>query len=641
MAIEKDNSSSVVPVTNIVMDSTLELNIGESKTLAVTVSPENADNKGINWSSSDSSVAAVNADGKINGIKAGTAIITAKVADGSGILAICTVTVKTSSAPGSETTIKVSFELIGDSKHDTPDKHKAFQTWIQTTNVSVPKDSTVYNVFDKALQAAGIQYTETQPGYIGKIKSPAGFWLGEFDNGPNSGWMYTVNGIHPLLGLMEFKVNDGDIIIWHYTDDYTKEEGSEKWNSRGGPGTTSAADTSTKITAVLDSKHIANGTISGEALTRFVEAIANGADKAGNTAAITVDTPKGAAGVKTKLPQEVIAALKKTENTALKIETGIGNIIFDAKALQTMVTAADKKEITLAMSQLAESALSDQQKDIVKGHPVFDLSIQAKDSTIKNFGGGEVAVTIPYTLKENEKADHLTVYYLGDNNEMEKMEDAKYDAELKALVFTTGHFSKFAIVYEKEKETEIPEQNLKFTDVSGWAEEYIYYLANRGIVNGKTKTTFAPNDNITRAEFAAILARMSSADMTKYTTSSFSDVKDSDWYCPAAAWANANKVAQGYDGKFSPNNQISRQDMAVMITNYAENVAKYTMPKTHTAVTFADDGKIAGYAKNAVSSLQQAGIISGQGDNMFAPIDHATRAEAAKMITVLLQGIKE
>ncbi len=149
---------------------------------------------------------------------------------------------KTPDGPGGDT-ITVSFKLLGDAKHGTEGTRHvyknnpgSFQTWIPATSVTVPKNSTVYDVFTQVLDDNGLQYDETQANYIGGIKAPASFgghWLYEFDNGPLSGWMYTVNGTHPSLGLRERVLRDGDIIVWHYTDDYTKEEGSEKWDNPG------------------------------------------------------------------------------------------------------------------------------------------------------------------------------------------------------------------------------------------------------------------------------------------------------------------------------------------------------------------------------------------------------------------------
>ncbi|HWQ41474.1 MAG TPA: cell wall-binding repeat-containing protein [Desulfosporosinus sp.] len=222
----------VILVTLIELPTSAEVKVGETVSLSATVTPSTATDQTLKWSSSNAAVATVDDNGKVAGEKEGTVTITAEANDGSGMSAACTVVVSASGGGGTPTDpmITVSFTLKGDSVHGTVAKHTAFQTWIPKTSVSVAKKSTVYDVFTKVLDDKGIQYEETQDNYIGRIKAPASFggdWLGEFDNGPNSGWMYTVNGKHPSLGLREYKLKDDDVVVWHYTDDYTKEEDSD------------------------------------------------------------------------------------------------------------------------------------------------------------------------------------------------------------------------------------------------------------------------------------------------------------------------------------------------------------------------------------------------------------------------------
>lgn len=112
-------------------------------------------------------------------------------------------------------------------------------------------------------------------------------------------------------------------------------------------------------------------------------------------------------------------------------------------------------------------------------------------------------------------------------------------------------------------------------------------------------------------------------------------------HAPYVTWAAHQGVAKGYEGKFNPNDCISRQDIAVMLVNYADKVGNYTLPASNDAIVFADDTAISSYARKAVYAMQQAGIISGRGNNAFAPTASATRAEAAKMTAVLLHGIEK
>ena len=176
-----------------------------------------------------------------------------------------------------------------------------------------------------------------------------------------------------------------------------------------------------------------------------------------------------------------------------------------------------------------------------------------------------------------------------------------------------------------------------FDDVNGWEKEYVYYLAEKGIVKGRTDTLFVPLANVTRAEFIKMLASAAGASVSGNEKSSFSDVPASAWYAPYVAWAEKNGLANGSDGKFYPLENITKQDIAVLIQRYAENVAGTEIPNMEAESIFADDTAISGYAKSAVYELQKGSIVSGDINGKFYPKSSATRAQAAKMLAVFLQ----
>ena len=123
--------------------------------------------------------------------------------------------------------ITVTFSLLGDSIHgNSGDKHTLadgnLEKWIDGVTVTVGNNATVLDVITKTL---GSKYSiENETGnYIQSITPKDGKALGEFTNGNLSGWMYTLNGVHPNLGVAQQYLNDGDVIVFHYTDDYAKE----------------------------------------------------------------------------------------------------------------------------------------------------------------------------------------------------------------------------------------------------------------------------------------------------------------------------------------------------------------------------------------------------------------------------------
>lgn len=137
---------------------------------------------------------------------------------------------------------------------------------------------------------------------------------------------------------------------------------------------------------------------------------------------------------------------------------------------------------------------------------------------------------------------------------------------------------------------------------------------------------------MTRGMFVTALGRLANADVSKYTKSGFADVKDGSYYLGYIEWANKNGIVKGTSATtFAPNTAISRQEMAVIMTNYAKTM-NYVLPKTRTAVTFADNAKISSYAKDAVKSMQMAGVIMGKDGNKFDPQATAIRGEVSAVL---------
>jgi hypothetical protein len=148
------------------------------------------------------------------------------------------VTVLQSGTPG--TTITVTFSLLGDAHHDSDTdgtKHTLkdgnLTTWIAEKSYTVDINATVWDVIKKALDEAGITYSNPTGNYIEYIER-GGVRLGEFSNGVKSGWLYTLNGKNSLLGISEQYLSSGDKIVFHYSDDYTAEDSSADLGGTGG-----------------------------------------------------------------------------------------------------------------------------------------------------------------------------------------------------------------------------------------------------------------------------------------------------------------------------------------------------------------------------------------------------------------------
>lgn len=184
----------------------------------------------------------------------------------------------------------------------------------------------------------------------------------------------------------------------------------------------------------------------------------------------------------------------------------------------------------------------------------------------------------------------------------------------------------------------------QFTDVSNgaWYKSYVYDLVNQGVINGTSATEFSPSSTLTRAAFATMLAKtaLSADDLRQYEyTGSFKDVKSNHWANKYINWAVEAEIVNGYpDNTFKPNQAVSRQEMAVMVTKFANAMGR-KMNAVNSAVTFSDSKSIAKFAAESVKTCQQAGVINGYAiDNTFRPRGLATRAEAAAMYSKFLKS---
>ena len=180
-------------------------------------------------------------------------------------------------------------------------------------------------------------------------------------------------------------------------------------------------------------------------------------------------------------------------------------------------------------------------------------------------------------------------------------------------------------------ETTNPSISNPFTDMAGhWAAADVLAMNKAGIVSGVSDTLFDPDRNITRAEFAAIIAR---ALKLNDKTADYKDVNN-EWFAPYVGACSEAGIISGYDGYFRPNDNITRQEMAVIIVNAYSYLEK--QGANGGIDNFTDKAEIADWAKAAVDTASSVGLISGMGDGTFAPSSNATRAQAASIVRRLL-----
>lgn len=182
--------------------------------------------------------------------------------------------------------------------------------------------------------------------------------------------------------------------------------------------------------------------------------------------------------------------------------------------------------------------------------------------------------------------------------------------------------------------------NKKFTDVASgsWYEDAVYDVVNKGLFNGVSDTTFAPNFPMNRAMFVTVLDRFNGGTLSGSHV--FTDIKSGSWYDASVGWASSNNIVKGFSATiFGPERTITREQMAVIMYNYA--VFKGMDVKTGVAQSsFTDAAKVSSWAKDAVNWASSAGLIQGDSNKAFNPKQTATRAQVAVILQRFAEKIK-
>lgn len=193
------------------------------------------------------------------------------------------------------------------------------------------------------------------------------------------------------------------------------------------------------------------------------------------------------------------------------------------------------------------------------------------------------------------------------------------------------------ILYAKWTKTNIISE---FTDIEkgAWYEEAVCYATEKNLLSGVSKTEFAPDREMTRAMLVTVLFRIEKPE-EKERTHYFADVADGEWYAEAVNWAAESGIVNGVsETEFAPNDNITREQLAVFLYRYAKLKGCDTEEFSELS-GYADADQISEYALNAVKWANAAGLITGTSETSISPKSTATRAQAAAILMRLYKNV--
>ncbi|NEZ42048.1 SwmB domain-containing protein [Paenibacillus alvei] len=200
----------------------------------------------------------------------------------------------------------------------------------------------------------------------------------------------------------------------------------------------------------------------------------------------------------------------------------------------------------------------------------------------------------------------------------------------------------YAFQFKGNRSVAMMDRTKDFSDIKNhWGRDAIRELASKYIIEGVSNDAFAPNANITRGQFAILLARSLGLQADASGASAYRDVNPSSMMAPYIGAATKAGIIGGYEnGMFRPNESINREQMAVMLVRAMEYTGRDVASNPSSLNKFNDRNQVSGYARDGVSKAVSTGIVQGMTSNTFQPKATATRAQAAVMLKRMLEQIE-
>ena len=313
-----------------------------------------------------------------------------------------------------------------------------------------------------------------------------------------------------------------------------------------------------------------NVTITNPMVSDAIKAAKDDAKKHGNqkngvAVEVPVEIDKKLDGLQITLKADALDTLVKENVKRFTIDTDrmtdFGFTLDTLKELNRQTSG----DIILKVKKTTVSSI--EAKVTIGNRPVYDISLwevkNGKETKLSNLNGKTISIAIPYTPAKNEQTGNLYAVSVDGNGKPQWITKSNYDADQKAVIFELTQPGVYGVGYDAKMPA--------FTDIENhWAKDNILFVVSRGLLNGTSETTFSPNTGMTRGMFVTALGRLAGVDPADYQSGKFTDVKADAYYAPYVNWAAKTGIVSGTtDTTFAPDTNINREQMAVIMKNYA------------------------------------------------------------------------
>ncbi|WP_188206898.1 S-layer homology domain-containing protein [Alkalibacillus aidingensis] len=349
---------------------------------------------------------------------------------------------------------------------------------------------------------------------------------------------------------------------------------------------------------------------------------------------ISADDVEGSSGTRVSVPKQALDAIKEVNQEA------------------TVEFSSSKSSYEVPASEF-----DDEDEDVEFEVNMSEVSEEEADELFEGQTSNRVGPVVDFSITANYSdgsSRQLTRYNSYATRNVTLDADYDYDSSrTTAVVFTDGETQFVPSIFSSDEELgnsvaikrrgdtrySVVENEADFTDINDlWNEEQVQKLGNKLIVQGKEDGSFAPQDRITRNEFAALVARSLGLVADEDYESGLTDVSDEAWYSDYVEVLHEAGIVEGHgDGTFRPYEEITRVEIAAMVGRALDYVGFDESKLGEGSVEdYSDLSEIPSWAHDTLSKLYQSELMQGTGSGDFQPYRNATRAEMAKVVHELL-----
>ena len=302
------------------------------------------------------------------------------------------------------------------------------------------------------------------------------------------------------------------------------------------------------------------------------------------------------------IPSSAIGRLGSETDASLTVSTPVADVTIPNKALEVLSAAGDTVSV---VTERVENTIV--------------LTLSADGQELTDISGG-LTLTVP--VEDAGPGTVAVLVYADGTRETVRRSVAGKDS----LRVPLNGSATVEIVSDNSKE---------FTDVpaDSWAADAVAFASAHELFKGTGKKTFSPETTMSRAMLVTVLYNLEGCP-EQSLTDQFSDVDSGAWYAAAVSWAAANGITNGYgDGRFGPDDDLTREQLAVMLWRY---VGKTAADKQ--VLRFTDADQASGYALEALYWATENKVLNGCGNSILNPGGMATRAQAAQMLKNFIES---